>query len=83
MNTAQDTLNIVQSGVAQGINSQIEFLDAQGGVLTIRTSLLAANLELSLAHAEFDRILGNYLQYVHEDSPAPVHSDKHSSPAKK
>lgn len=70
VDTAQNTLNIIQAGVAQGINSQLEFLDAQGGVLSIRGSLLAANLELSLARAEFDRITGNYLQFVNARPPA-------------
>ena len=63
---AQNTLNIIQSGVAQGINSQLEFIDAQQGVSGIRNGLLAADLELSLAHAEFDRVTGNYLQFVND-----------------
>ena len=82
LGTAQDTLNIIQSGVAQGINSQLEFLDAQGGLLSLRSSLLAADLELSLAHAEFDRITGNYLQFVTDDPPT-ARSAHHPSPAKK
>ncbi len=70
--TAQNTLNIIQAGVAQGTSSQLEFLDAQGGILQIRNSLLAANLELSLAHAEFDRITGNYLQFVNDQPTQPA-----------
>ena len=82
VDTAQNTLNIIQAGVAQGINSQLEFLDAQNGVLNIRSGLLAADLERSLAHAEFDRITGNYLQFV--DDPPPTNSaSKHSQPVKK
>ncbi len=82
LDTARNTLNIIQSGVAQGINSQLEFLDAQGGLLTLRSTLLAADLELSLAHAEFDRITGNYLQFVN-DGPSSGRTDKHPQPAKK
>lgn len=78
--TAQNTLNIIQSGVAQGINSQLEFLDAQGGVLNLRSNLLAADLERSMAHAEFDRITGNYLQFVTTDDP---HAANHQVTAKK
>ena len=66
---AQDTLNIVQASVAQGISSQTEFLFAQNDLLAVRTGLLSARLEMSLAHAEFDRLTGNYLHYV-EDAPA-------------
>ena len=68
---AQDTLNIVQGNVAQGLNSQTDFLFAQNDLLTVRTGLLSARLEMSLAHAEFDRLTGNYLHYV-EDAPAPA-----------
>ena len=81
--TAQNTLNIIRSGIAQGINSQLEFLDAQSGVLSIRSSLLAADLERSLAHAEFDRITGNYLQFVANDEPRVTRAANHPTPAKK
>lgn len=67
---AQDTLNIIQGGLAQGINSQTEFLFAQNDLLNVRTGVLAAKLEMTLAHAEFDRLTGNYLRYV-EESPEP------------
>ena len=70
VDVAQSTLDIIQAGVTQGINSQLELIDARQGVSGIRNGLLAANLELSLAHAEFDRITGNYLQFVN-DQPKP------------
>ena len=70
VDTAQNTLNIIEAGVSQGINSQLEFLDAQGGLYGLRGALLGADLEKSLAHAEFDRITGNYLQFVDESPPA-------------
>ena len=79
LDTAQSSLRLVQAGVAQGINSQLEFLDAQSGLFGIRSGLLEAELEMSLAHAEFDRITGNYLQFV-DDRPT---SDHHSQTAKK
>lgn len=71
VDAAQDTLNIIQGGVAQGINSQTEFLFAQTDLLTLKTGLLSARLEMSLARAEFDRLTGNYLRYI-EDEPAPT-----------
>ena len=36
VDTAENTLNMIQAGLAQGINSQLEFLDAQNGVLGTR-----------------------------------------------
>ena len=81
VDTAQNTLNIINAGVTQGINSQLEFLDAQGGLYGLRNSLLAADLEMSLAHAEFDRITGNYLQFV-DETPSTA-TDNHSRTAKK
>ena len=62
--TAENTLDMIQAGLAQGINSQLEFLDAQNGVLGARSGLLGAELEMSLAHAEFDRLTGRYVSFI-------------------
>ena len=75
---SQDTLNIIQAGVAQGLNSQLEFLDAQSGVFDTRLGLLEAQETLGLAHAEFDRITGRYVRYVPDTHPA-----SHPAAAKK
>ena len=88
VDTARRTLDIIQAGEAQGINSQLEFLDAQGGVFQLRAGLLNAQLEMSLAHAEFDRITGNYLRFVDEGSQTDSRvgetaAGKHSQTAKK
>jgi outer membrane protein TolC len=64
--TATDTFNMIAAGVAQGTNNQLEFLDAQNGVLATRAGLLAAELKISSAHAEFDRVTGGYLRFVSE-----------------
>ena len=72
---AQDTLNTVQSGVAQGVNTQIELFDAQNGVLSARSGLLAAELDMSVAHAEFDRLTGRYLHFTNEAPAAAAHHD--------
>ena len=68
--TSADTLRMIESGVAHGTNSQLEFLDAQNGVLATRESLLAAKLQMSLAHADFDLITGGYLRFVPINQPA-------------
>ena len=70
--TADNTLTMIQNGLAQGINSEIEILDAQNGVLGSRSGLLAAELEMSLAHAELDRLTGRYLRFI-PDAPAAAH----------
>ncbi len=72
---AQDTLNIIQTGVAQGVNSQLEFLDAQNSVFATRLGLLDAQLALGQTHAEFDRITGRYLRFVTEPRPAAHAAD--------
>ena len=74
----RSTLNILQGGVAQGINSQTELLFAQNDLLSTRSSELLARLELSLAHAEFDRLTGNYLRYV-EENPVPTTTARRTS----
>ena len=71
VDTAQNTLNIINSGVAQGINSQIEFLDAQNGLTSTRIGMLAAAFALTQARTEFDRITGRFLRFVNDDAPAP------------
>ncbi len=68
--TAQNTLNIINAGVAQGTNSQIEFLDAQNGLVSTQLGLLTAEYNLTQARTEFDRIAGRYLNYVSDDAPA-------------
>ena len=66
---AQNTLNIINAGVAQGINSQFEFLDAQSGVLNTQLGIVDAKFALSAARNEFDRITGRFLRYVTDDVP--------------
>ena len=72
---AESTLNTVQAGIAQGVNSQIELLDAQNGVLGTRSGLLAAELDMSLAHATFDRLTGRYVRFTTAAPAAAAHHD--------
>ncbi len=71
-----DTLKLIESGVTQGTNSQLEFLDAESGVLSTRLGLLDAQLEMSLAHADYDRVIGGYLRFIEQDKPAKADSPK-------
>ncbi len=71
---AQNTLNTINAGVAQGLNSQLEFLDAQNGLLSTRLGMLDASLALTQARTEFDRITGRYLRFVTADAPATASS---------
>ena len=73
--TAENTLNLIQTNLAQGIASQFEALDAENGVLGARAGLLAAELEMSLAHADFDRITGRYLRFIPQGSATASHHD--------
>ena len=68
VDVAQNTLNIINAGVAQGINSQLEFLDAQSGFLETQLGIVDAKFALSVARNEFDRITGRFLKYVADDS---------------
>ena len=77
--TAESTLSFVQNGVSQGVNSEIEVLDAQNGVIGSRSGLLNAELEMSLAHAEFDRLTGRYVRLIPDGSA----HDTHPIPARK
>ena len=77
--TAENTLTLIRNGVNQGLNSEIEVVDAQNGVIGSRSGLLNAELEMSLAHAEFDRLTGRYVRLV-PDGPA---HDTHPNPARK
>jgi outer membrane protein TolC len=64
-----DTLDMIKSGIAQGIDSQLEFLDSETAVLNTRLGVLAAQLRMSLAHADYDRVIGGYLRFIPEDAP--------------
>ena len=72
---AQDTLNIVTATVAQGTGSQLEFDNAQTGLLATRSSLLQALLQASNSRAEYDRITGGYLRFVTANGPGKAESE--------
>ena len=77
--TAENTLGMIQNGVNQGLNSEIEVADAQNGVIISRSGLLTAELEMSQAYAEFDRLTGRYVRLIPEGST----HDTHPIPARK
>ena len=59
------TLNAITAGAVQGTSSQFEVLQAQSDLLSNRTQLLQAAKDAQDARAEFDRITGAYLRFVH------------------
>lgn len=61
---AQDTLNIISDTVAKGTGTQLDFMNAQTGLLVARSSLLGARLDASNARAEYDFVTGRYLRFV-------------------
>ena len=77
VDVAQNTLNIITAGVAQGVNSQLEFLDAQSGLLNTRLGILDAAYTLSVSRTEYHRITGQYLRYVFDD---PASSQPYTRP---
>ena len=70
LTAAQDTLNIVTASVAQGTDSQLDFENAETGLLSTRSSLLQARFQASIARAEFDSVAGGYLRFVPAAEPA-------------
>jgi outer membrane protein TolC len=65
---AQDTQSMTEASLKQGTLSQLDFLNAQQGVLQAKLGVLQAQLEVSLASAEFTRITGGYLRFVQDDA---------------
>lgn len=65
---AQDTQSMTEASVKQGTLSQLDFLNAQQGVLQAKLGALQAQLQVSLASAEFTRITGGYLRFVQDDA---------------
>jgi outer membrane protein TolC len=65
---AQDTQTMTEASVKQGTLSQLDFLNAQQGVLGAKIGALQAQLQVSLASAEFTRITGGYLRFVQDDA---------------
>ena len=66
---AQDTLNIISDTVAKGTGTQLDFMNAQTGLLVARSSLLTARLDASDARAEYDFVTGRYLRFVPTTNP--------------
>jgi outer membrane protein TolC len=65
---AQDTQSMTEASVKQGTLSQLDFLNAQQGVLQAKFGELQAQLQVSLASAEFTRVTGGYLRFVQDDA---------------
>ena len=65
---AEELLKLVETRVALGAATQLDFLNAQNNLLSTQTAILQAVFENELARAEFDRVTGRYLDFP--DRPA-------------
>jgi outer membrane protein TolC len=66
---AEENLRLVEAQVSLGEATQLDFLKAQGNLLSVRAGLAEALHSHEEARAELDRATGRYLQYV--TAPAP------------
>ncbi|MDQ6861604.1 MAG: TolC family protein [Verrucomicrobiota bacterium] len=70
-NVAEQTVRDVQSNLAQGLSSQLEYRNAETNFLQTRGGLLSVAYEQNVALAERDRITGRYFQF--SEKPQRVH----------
>jgi outer membrane protein TolC len=66
---AEENLKLIEKEVALGQATQLDFLDAQRNLLSVRAGLEDATYSHEIARAELDRVTGRYLQFHFEDAP--------------
>jgi outer membrane protein TolC len=66
---AEANLQLIESLVALGQATQLDFLKAQNNLLSVRAGILDATQSHAIARADLDRVTGRYLQYRVEDAP--------------
>lgn len=66
---AEDNLRLIEAQVSLGEATQLDFLKAQGNLLSVRAGLAEALHAHEEARAELDRATGRYLQYVTAPTP--------------
>jgi outer membrane protein TolC len=66
---AEENLNLIETQVALGQATQLDFLNAQSNLLSVRAGLADATYSHEVARAELDRATGRYLQYHFENAP--------------
>jgi outer membrane protein len=70
--TAQESANVVQQNLANGLGSSLEYRDTQNAFLETRSGWLDAIYQHNLAVAEWDRATGRYFQFS-DDTAQNVH----------
>jgi len=66
---AEEALTLVEQRLKLGEATQLEFLNAQGNLLSTQDGLLQAVFENECARAEFDRLTGRYLEIGSRPAP--------------
>ncbi|MGA2605655.1 MAG: TolC family protein [Verrucomicrobiia bacterium] len=66
---AEENLKLIETQVAVGQATQLDFLNAQRNLLSVRAGLEDATYSHEVARAELDRVTGRYLQFHFEGVP--------------
>ena len=61
---AEEGLNLVQTRMALGETTQLDFSDAQRNLLAVRHAIVDAQFQRAFALADLDRITGRYLEFA-------------------
>lgn len=59
----------IQQNLLQGIVSELEYRQAQNASLDVKSGLLTASFQYSVALAEWDRVTGRYFQFSEDTTP--------------
>jgi outer membrane protein TolC len=60
---AEENLKLIETQVALGQATQLDFLKAQNNLLSVRAGILYATYAHEIARAELDHVTGRYLEY--------------------
>lgn len=60
---AEENLKLIETQVALGQATQLDFLKAQNNLLSVRAGVLDATYTHEIARAELDHVTGRYLEY--------------------
>ena len=67
---AEENLKLIETQVALGQATQLDFLKAQNNLLSVRAGILNATYMHEVARAEVDHVTGRYLEYRVETGQA-------------
>jgi outer membrane protein TolC len=70
---ADENLKLIETQLALGQSTQLDFLKAQNNLLSVRAGILEATYTHEIARAELDHVTGRYLEYRNE-SDQPIAS---------